>query len=186
MTWKSYAAVSGATVLAGWLASAQPSNAPAGAQSPQIRSGSDSRVARGAQTPTTTANAPTDIELQAMRLQARLRPEREYPQPMRDPFRFAARRSAATPIGREPVADAPPPAPANLPPPAPQVSLSGIAEDEVDGRPVRAAVLSTPAGVLIVREGEEILGFYRVARIEPDAVELVAKGDGATRRISLK
>jgi hypothetical protein len=187
MTWKSYAAVSGATVLAGWLASAQPSNAPAGAPSPQTRSGSDPRVARGGQTRMTAANAPTDIELQAMRLQARLRPGREYPQPMRDPFRFAARRTAAAPIEGDRIADASaPPAPANPPPPAPTVSLSGIAEDQVDGRPVRAAVLSTPVGVLIVREGDEILGFYRVARIEPDAVELVATGDGATRRISLK
>jgi hypothetical protein len=121
-----------------------------------------------------------------MRLQARLRPEREYPQPMRDPFRFAPRRAPAPRADSDrPVVDVPSP-PVAVAPPAPQVSLSGIAEDQVDGRPVRAAVLSTPAGVLIVREGEEILGFYRVARIEPDAVELVAHGDGATRRISLK
>ena len=66
MNWKSYAAVSGATVLAGWFASTPPSNAPAGAPAPS------------APQPAAAANAPTDIELQAMRLQARLGAERVY------------------------------------------------------------------------------------------------------------
>jgi hypothetical protein len=70
-------------------------------------------------------------------------------------------------------------------PPAPRVSLSGVAEDQIDGRPLRTAVLSSPTGVLIVREGEEILGYYRVDRIESDAVELVAIGSGMTRRLAL-
>jgi hypothetical protein len=70
-------------------------------------------------------------------------------------------------------------------PPAPQLSLSGVAEDEVDGRTARTAILSSPAGVLIVREGEEILGYYRVGRIESEAVELIAVGSGSTRRLTL-
>jgi hypothetical protein len=187
MTWKSYAAMSGATVLAGWLASTEPSNAPADVSG---RASSGPRVARGSQTPVTSAAAassPTDIELQAMRLQARLRTERDYSQPVRDPFRFAPRRAPAPPAQAErPVADVLPPLPVNLGPPAPQISLSGIAEDQVDGRAVRSAILSTPAGVLIVREGDEILGGYRVGRIESEAVELVPSGGGPATRLALK
>lgn len=177
MNWKSYASVSGASVLAGWLASVSPSNAPPAAQTTQAPARPSSSAA---------APAPTDIELQAMRLQARLRPERAYPEPSRDPFRFAPRRApAAAAPAREPaLVDIQPPAPVE--PPGPVVSLAGIAEDVVDGRPVRMAVLSSPAGVLIVREGEEILGYYRVDRIEGDAVELVPIGRGAARRLSLK
>lgn len=173
MTWKAYAAVSGATVLAGWLASTEPSNAPAGVQAPT------------APPRPSASNGPTDVELQAMRLQARLRPEREYPQPARDPFRFAPRREApAFDAGEAPAAE--PPAPIDAAPRGPIVSLSGVAEDQVDGRTVRTAVLSSPAGVLLAREGDEILGFYRVERIEPDAVQLVAIGDGASQRLTLK
>jgi hypothetical protein len=174
MTWKSYAAVSGATVLAGWLASTEPSNAPSAVQAPSARPSPPA------------APGPTDIELQAMRLQARLRPEREYPEPARDPFRFAARREAAARVEPAEPAAEPPPPPIEAAPRAPAVSLSGVAEDQVDGRTVRTAVLSSPAGVLLVREGEEILGFYRVDRIEADAVALVAIGDGASRRLTLR
>jgi hypothetical protein len=178
MNWKSYAAVSGATVLAGWLASAPPSNAPSSAQSPQTRTPPRPTGA--------AADAPIDIELQAMRLQARLRPEREYAQPVRDPFRFVPRRAIGAVAEREPdVVAAPLPPAADVVPPAPRVSLSGVAEDQIDGRPLRTAVLSSPTGVLIVREGEEILGYYRVERIESDAVELVAIGSGMTRRLAL-
>jgi hypothetical protein len=173
MTWKSYAAVSGATVLAGWLASAPPSNAPAGVQAPS------------APPPSPAVNAPTDIELQAMRLQARLRPERAYAQPARDPFRFAPRRAPGAIAGREQPATDAPSSPVDLAPPGPAVSLSGIAEDQVDGRIERTAVLSSPGGVLLVREGEEILGFYRVGRIESEAVELVVIGDETMRRLTL-
>jgi len=182
MNWKSYAVVSGATVFAGWLAAAPPSNAPAGARDAQA-------PARPASSPTSqTAGAPTDIELQAMRLQARLRAERVYSEPARDPFRFAPRRApaAAVPEREPPIADVPPPAPVDLGPPAPMVSLAGIAEDLIDGRTARTAVLSAPAGVLIVREGDEILGYYRVARIESEAVELVPLGNGAPRRLTFK
>ena len=120
-----------------------------------------------------------------MRLQARLRPEREYAQPVRDPFRFAPRRAAGLAERQPAVAAAPPPPPVEVLPPAPRVLLAGVAEDEVDGRTVRTAVLSAPTGVLIVREGEEILGYYRVGRIESDAVELVAIDSGQRRRLTL-
>jgi hypothetical protein len=175
MHWKSYAAVSGATVLAGWLASAPPSNAPAAVQAPAAQ-----------RQPSADANAPTDIEMQAMRLQARLRAERAYAEPGRDPFRFAPRRQPAAPVeSAEAIGESSAP-PVNTAPPAPAVSLAGIAEDLVDGRTVRTAVLSSPAGVLLVREGEQILGYYRVGRIEAEAVELISLSDGTLLRLSLK
>jgi hypothetical protein len=40
--------------------------------------------------------------------------------------------------------------------------------------------------VLLVKEGEEILGRYRVARIGSDAVELLSLEDGATLRLLLR
>jgi hypothetical protein len=181
MNWKSYAAVSGATVLAGWFASAPPSNAPAGAQSQRTRVASSPSPSE--------EDAATDIELQAMRLQARLRPERVYAEPSRDPFRFAPRRAPASVDDRgEPVAERSLARPVDVAPPAPiapMVSLSGIAEDRVDGRSVRTAVLSTQTGVLLVREGEEILGYYRVGRIDGEAVELTAIGNGSARLLTL-
>jgi len=173
MNWKSYAVVSGATVLAGWFASAPPSNTPAGAQA---------TVSRTAQP---AAAAPSDIEREAIRLQARLRDGRAFIAPARDPFRFAARREAAAAPGLEgPVAE-PTAAPVETAPAGPRVSLSGVAEDQVDGRTERTAILSAPGGILLVREGEEILGYYRVGRIEAEAVEITAIGDGTTRRLTL-
>ena len=179
MTWKSYAVVSGATVLAGWLASAPPSNAPESAASPSARR---------------TPNAPrdvaaSDIEREAERLQVRVKREVEYAQPQRNPFRFGAGRADADRGGDIPYTAPPPPQPAVVvpvaPPLPPPVTLSGIAEDQDGQRVERTAILSSPSGVLLVHEGDAVLGDYRVARIESEAVELV-KSDGTTLRLALK
>src|SRR3989338_719998 len=130
MNWKSYAAVSSATVLAGWLASTPPANAP-------VQTAATARPQRPPRT-----DASSDIEQQAIRLQARLRAERLYAEPARDPFRFAPARERVDAIERVlPVPD-PPAGPIDTAPPAPLVSLSGIAEDTVDGGIQRTAVLS--------------------------------------------
>ena len=178
MTWKVYATVSGATVLAGWLASAPPSNAP------------DTRAPAPSQAASRRAAPSSDIEREAMRLQARVRREAIYTQPQRNPFRFSAGRPAGRPIAR-PDGDVPKPERPNdtlVPavPPPPPVSLSGIAEDQVGQRLERTAILSSPAGVLLVHEGDDVLGQYRVGTIESEAVELVKLSDGATVRLSLK
>ena len=171
MTWKSYAAVSGATVLAGWFASTPPSNAPANATSGP------------ASQPRATTTVSSDIEEQAVRLQARGRVERPFAEPLRNPFRFASR--AAAPRD-EAMGDArEPEAPAPVEPPRPMVSVSGIAEDQVDGRTERTAVLSSPGGILLVHEGDDVLGRYRVARIESEAVELVELTTAETIRLPL-
>lgn len=175
MTWKAYAAVSGATVLAGWLASAPPANAPGSTAIAPSRPASR------------RAAAPSDIEREAMRLQARGRSGAIYTQPQRDPFRF----SAGRPVASRPGGDVPAPerpndtlVPSAAPPPP--VSLSGIAEDQVGQRLERTAILSSPAGVLLVHEGDDVLGQYRVAKVESEAVELVKLTDGTTLRLSLR
>jgi len=47
----------------------------------------------------------------------------------------------------------------------------------------RTAVLSTPANVLIVREGDVVGGLYRVIAIEEESVELEATADGSRRTL---
>jgi hypothetical protein len=129
--------------------------------------------------------AATDIEEQAARLQSRIRVARAYTEPGRNPFRFAVRAVPAPGAGAPaPDSGALPPPPIDLAPAAPQVTLSGIAEEQVGDGVVRTAILSSPVGVLLVREGEDVLGYYRVTRIESEGVDLAAVGDGSTRRLT--
>jgi hypothetical protein len=172
MSWKSYAVVSGATVLAGWLASTPPSNTPAA-------------TAPAARRPAARDVPASDIEREAERLQVRVRREVEYTQPQRNPFRFGAARPNVDRGGDLPApAPAPPPVAVPVVAPPPPVTLSGIAEDQKGQQVERTAIFSSPAGVLLVREGDLVLGDYRVGRIESEAVELV-KSDGTTLRLTL-
>ena len=173
MTWKTYAAMSGATVLAGWIAASPPANAPTGTTSP-------ARPARAGD-----ASAASDIQAQAERLRTGLQGERNYTAPQRNPFRFEQQRDVDPGLVERGTAFEAQPEPDPVAAPPPPMSLSGIAEDQVNGEISRTAVVSSPAGVELVREGDEILG-YRVARIEGDAVELVRIADGTTRRLALK
>lgn len=180
MTWKAYAAVSGATVLAGWVVSAPPpANVPAAGATPPARQSQ-------------ATAAPSEIEREAARLAVRLRRETAYTRPARDPFRFGAAGlrvgEAPDPVGYSAgIAGPADAAPAGAVPdpqqPAPLVSLAGIAEDQVDGpdgpRVERTAVLSAPDDVLLVREGDEVLNLYRVVSIESEAVQL-EHADGTT------
>lgn len=171
MTWKAYAGVSGATVLAGWLASAPPSNVPVG--SAPAAPPASSRL----------PSAASDIERQAARLQTRARSSSVYSVPARNPFRFGALKPAAR--GGAPLEITPPVEPIAPTPTPPPVSLAGIAEDQVEGRLERTAVLSSPAGVLLVHEGDEVLGQYRVAVVEEEAVQLTKVSDGSLLRLTL-
>lgn len=172
MNWKSTAVVSGAGLLSMWFAASPPSPAPPTAAR------SVEQMSAGA-----VATA-SDIERQAARLQARLRTEAEYRQPSRNLFRFGARVSDRPAVAAPP-STGPEPVTAPAPPPV-MVSLSGVATDQVGDRTVRTAVLSSPSGVLLVREGDDVLGQYRVERIGEDAVELKRLSDGATLRLTLK
>jgi hypothetical protein len=164
MTLKTYLALSGGTLLAGYLVTAQPG------VSPEPRSASSRAAAR--------AERKVDIQEQATRLQMRARDQIEYSEPSRNPFRFATRQApprAAAPV-REPIEE--PSVPVAEPPP---IRISGVST--VDG--TRIAYLVTVQGLLEVREGDTVPPDYRVGRIEEDAIELVA-GDGTTRRLKLR
>ncbi len=180
MTWKAYAAVSGATVMAGWFVSAPPSSFPDSGVP-------GSSAAVSSQTALRAAMLAPDIEQEATRLEARARREAVYAQPRRNPFRFGAARPIVSPAveaaGTSSSVETFVPAVVSSVPPPPQLSLAGIAEDQVEQRVERTAILSSPAGVLLVREGEDVLGTYRVAKIESEAVELVSHADGTTLRL---
>ena len=179
MGWKAYATVSGATMLAGWFASVPPSNVP-------DRGGPAPSAAPSIELVPQPATPSSDIEREARRLEARVRREAAYTRPQRNPFRFGTE-ARATSVGAD-VAEAAsfselPVLPVLAPPP---VSLAGIAEDQVGPHVERTAILSSPGGVLLVREGEDVLGQYRVAKIESEAVELVRHIDGTTLRLDFR
>ena len=168
MTWKAYAAVSGAGLLATYLGVAQPAVAPAG------------RMARPAAAAVPAAPSP-ELEAEALKLQKRVA-HGEYHAPSRDPFHFVARDAR----GRNVPASVPP-AVVVLPQAAPEplIRLSGISARLVDGANQRVAFLVTGQGLADVREGDVVAGNYRVTRIQDDAVELTGP-DGAIRRLPLR
>ncbi len=194
MTWKAYAAVSGATVLAGWFASAPPSGFPdsgvPGSSAAVSNQAVPNEIVSNQTTPQRAAPVP-DIEREATRLEARARREAAYVQPQRNPFRFGAARptvslavdAAETSSSDETFVPAGVSAVVSTVPLPPQLSLAGIAEDQIGQRVERTAILSSPAGVLLVHEGEDVLGEYRVAKIESEAVELLSHADGTTLRL---
>lgn len=175
MNWKATTVVSGATLLAGWLASAPPSSTTAAATT---------SATPGPQ----AAAAASDIGQLAARLQTQTRQAADYGSPERNLFRFGQSvpvRSAASQPGTS-VAPAPPVEILPQAPPPPPVTLAGVASDPDGTRTVRTAILSSPAGVLLVHEGDEVLGQYRVGAIGEDAVELTRLSDGTAFRITLK
>jgi hypothetical protein len=176
MTWKSYAAVSGAGLLATYLVSAPPTIAPG--RPPAARPDS---VAG-------SASPSADIQQEAARLQTRVSAETDYQPPARNPFRFGAR-PAAKPTGRASSSERIPDPPAAVSPepsapPPPPIRLSGIVTNTVDGVRQRAAVLTTVDGVITAREGETA-GAYRIVRVDEDAVDVIGP-DGVTRRLTLR
>lgn len=162
MTWKSYALVSGAGVVATYLVS-----------SPMPRPDAPA-LARSAASHQEIAS---DIEAQAVRLEARLRRQAPYQEPERNPFRFSQQRIQRTAARAETVASAPVVVP--LAPPFPAISIVGIAEDEATGR---TAILKTAEGIVFVRTGDAVGGEYTVQTIEAGAITLVGTA-GAVRRI---
>lgn len=171
MTWKLYAVVSAGAFAATYLVSSPKSDlAHANAAA------ATSRTAR-------QIAAETEIEALAASLHVRLRTDTVLRAPTRDPFQFQTRV-----IPKPPASTLPPAVVENLPPPSPPLpvlSLSGVASDVVDGKPLRSAVLSVPAGVLIVREGESVAGLYTVVAIDENSIELEATADGSRRTLRL-
>jgi hypothetical protein len=110
------------------------------------------------------------------RLHERLRPT-AAPEYNRNLFQFAPRAVAPLPIVAPPVAPLAPP-----PPVEPPFKLIGIAEDSG----TRTAILSSPAQLLMVKEGDPVASKYRVRGISADAIELSDTTDGSVLRLSLK
>jgi len=129
-----------------------------------------------------TQAATSDIQHEAARLQSRLVPDSTFRTPSRNPFQFGPRlaprtaRNAPVQVQETPVAIVPPA-------PRPTIRLRGIATDMVDGMPQRTAIVTTDAGLLLVREGENA-GIYRVTKIDDDAVELMGPDGSLTLALS--
>ena len=111
------------------------------------------------------------------RLHERLRPT-ATPEHNRNLFQFAPRAAAPAAIAA-PASVAPLPAPAAAEPP---FKLIGIAEDSG----TRTAILSSPAQLLMVKDGDVVLSKYRVTGISADAIELSDSADGSVLRLVLR
>lgn len=110
------------------------------------------------------------------RLHERLRPT-AVPEHNRNLFQFVARAAAPLPsVAPAPVAP-PPPAPVE-----PPFKLIGIAEDSGS----RTAILSSPAQLLLVKDGDLVAPKYRVSGISSDSIELSDTADGSVLRLALK
>ena len=169
MTWKSTALVSGAGLLATWLAAV-----PAPPLSPAT-SGS-AAVPRRA-----PAAADSAIAHEAERLARRAQRLPAYAPATRNPFRFRApAATAAAPTPTRVVETGP----VVTPPVVPSVHLAGVAMDRIDGRDVWTAILSSPKGVLLVREGETAGDGLVVGAIGADRVEL-RRPDGSILTLPL-
>jgi hypothetical protein len=167
MNWKSTAAATSVTLLAGWLGWT-PMQQSAGSGVPAAPSGAPSVET-------------LDIQQQAARLQTRVRAELGYSDPKRNPFRFNVR-PAPPPSSGPSIGTA-------VAMPTPVVrevlpfTLSGMAADNVEGQLRRTAILTTSSDVLFANEGDT-LGNYTVTRIDETGVEMTAS-DGTMRRLTL-
>lgn len=179
MSVKGTAMVSGATVLATWLASTpmplapmtqSAANAPARAQ-----------AARQEAAPAQVV----DLGPEAERLARRVEDMASFAVPSRDLFRF---RTAAPSAKVEiPVAPAVSVAPIALAPPAPPpFVLTGIAEDRQGDVLVRTAIVSGPTDLWLVKAGDIVDGRFQVTAVEADAVEIVRADTGAAVRLSFR
>jgi hypothetical protein len=158
----------GGMLLAAWLASAAGVGRPSIPQLPGPSPGD-------AQLDVVAAG----VQSQAVRLRQRLAAAPAPGASIRNPFAFAARevteplavRRASVPVAPPPVAE-----------PEPDLVLLGLAEDGS----TRTAMLGSGDELLMVTEGQTVVGRYRVAKVASDAVELIDLTTGATRRLFLK
>ncbi|HSK09246.1 MAG TPA: hypothetical protein VK911_06700 [Vicinamibacterales bacterium] len=129
---------------------------------------------------TGVGRATARLSLSLKRLAA-VRPD-PYAGPVRNPFAFGAsavdppQRAAGDPERDHSFAEPVPGAEAAL-------QLAGVAEDPGPEGPVRRAVISAGGQVFLVGKGELVLGRYRVAGIDPGAVDLEDLEDGSVRRL---
>jgi len=129
----------------------------------------------------------TDMQAQAGRLRDRLAQAPAPRQAIRNPFRFADRRSPAVRVGR---ADSAVPAPLAVAAPEirePALQLIGVAETKTKDGLVRTAMITGGySELMMVTSGQRILGRYEIVAVGADAVELKDVGTGAIRRLMLQ
>jgi hypothetical protein len=172
-SWKWSIAATGATALAGWLASPPPHTAEA-------QSRRD--VAAASSQPSADAAAVSEIEEQARRLSARLAPVTPSGAPSRNPFQFGARpvpRRAPVPEPVEPERPSD-----DIPQPFP-LRLTGVAVDVVDGAETRTAIISWPGGVELAKAGDAAAPGYRVIAVGETFAEVERVSDNARERLML-
>jgi len=175
MTWKLYALMSAGAFVATYLVSGP------GALTQLTHVRPQSHPAAAANT-ASTVKVENDIQELADRLEAHVRGEVAFRAPTRNPFQFVERpRPAARQVIAPKVIETLPP-PVPLPP---SVTLSGIAEDRVNGVLQRTAIFSASNGVTLAHEGDTVGGRYRVVSIDQDFVMLETVSDGSTLRLAL-
>lgn len=172
MDWKSTAVISGVGVLATWFFSMPPAQQPVSVPAAPAARADRARA------------ATIDIQQEAARLQQRTPHETRYTEPSRNPFRFTEPRPSAHPAAAVTPAVALAPVVPPAPPP-PTITLDGIASDDVNGEMQRTAILNTDAGVILAKEGEQVMG-YRVEKVAPDSAELTKISDGSVLRLGLR
>ncbi len=121
----------------------------------------------------------SDVQAQASRLRERLASPPKLQAPVRNPFAFAVREPAPAPAPKPAAAI---PAFVQRLIAEPELNLLGVAQEGA----VRTALIGSGDELLMVTEGQTVVGRYRVGTVAPDAVELIDLGTGATRRLSLR
>lgn len=146
-----------ASLLAGWLL--------ASTMSPPVAS---SQVAPARR----PAAVPARVEPAFAQLRQRLAEAPPAPVVTRNPFAFDERRPPASEDAAPPAAVDAPASWEAAPPPAPSVSLSGIATEAGEAGPRRTAILSLNGELWMVAAGEALPDGRRVVRVDEDAVVL--------------
>jgi hypothetical protein len=119
------------------------------------------------------------VQSQAIRLRHRLSSAPAPRATSRNPFEFVHLQPNVVVNDRKPASL---PTAASLPPPEPNLILIGLAEDGG----TRTAMIESGDDLVMAKEGETIVGRYRVAKVATDAIELVDLITGTTRRLFLK
>jgi hypothetical protein len=169
MTWKLYALGSGGAFAVTYLVSlTQPFGLVRTEPTPQPAAA-------------TQSGAPVDLSATADRLRVRVAEATTHQAPVRNAFRFGEPRPV--PVARPPVAaEVAPPvvAPARAP-----YAMAGVATAVEAGQTVRTAILTSLAGVTLVKDGDMLDGAYRVVSVTDETVELESIGEGIRTTLRL-
>jgi hypothetical protein len=169
MNWKSTALVSGAGVLATWLASVpspvEPPRQTAAPVAAQVVKSDD------------------DIDALARELAARADVVAAFTRPLRNPFRFGPVRVGPR-VEEAPAAPAEIQAAAPAAPAGPTFRLVGVALDRVDDQDVWTAIVNAGGDVVLARKGDEIAPGVRVTDVSAESATL-GRDDGTVLTLPL-